>query len=243
MTGQLFLVSTPIGNLKDITLRALETLFGSDIIACEDVRLTKNLISHFKNKINTGKIKLEGITTKFDAELISYYDEVEQYKTPELIDLLISGKNISLVTDSGTPLISDPGYRLVREAIKKNIRIIPIPGPAAFVSSLIISGFPVNRFLFTGFTPEKSGKRRLFYEEIKKMTGNTAVKPAVVFYESPHRIYKSLEELKSVFGDIKIALSRELTKLHEEILRGTVSEIIKEKQISKGEITVVFFPE
>jgi len=201
--GVLYLVSTPIGNLSDITLRALEVLKFADLIAAEDTRHTGLLLSHYNIKGN----------------LTSYHDFNQRSKAPQLIASLLSGKNIAVVSDAGTPGISDPAYNLVNLAIQNDIPIVPIPGPAAFVSALIVSGLPTDRFIFEGFLPVKSGRRKKRLEVLKQEPRT------ILLYESPHRLLRALTELSEVLGDRKITVSRELTKKFEETVRGRISEV------------------
>jgi 16S rRNA (cytidine1402-2'-O)-methyltransferase len=219
MPGTLYLVATPIGNLQDISLRALETLKTVDLIACEDTRHTRKLLTHF------------GIS----ARLTSYYEHNEQERAEELSELLINGKSIAVVSDAGTPAICDPSFRIVQKAHEIGARVVPIPGAAAFVSALIVSGLPTDSFFFDGFLPSKKGERQTRLEEVK------AIPATLVFYETPHRIAKSLADCLEVLGNRKAVVARELTKLHEEIVRGNLQELAESfagKQ-TKGEIVLV----
>ena len=217
--GILYVVSTPIGNLEDITLRALRILKEVDLIAAEDTRHTGLLLKHF------------GIRTS----LTSYFEGNELKKREFILFRLKQGDQIALVTDAGTPGISDPGFRLVRLAIETQIPIVPIPGPSAVVAALSVAGLPTDAFLFKGFLPHKSKRRRDLLKQLEE------VKETLIFYESPHRISETLQDIFDIVGDREIVLTRELTKVYEEILRGKVSEI--QHQISgrklKGEITLV----
>ncbi len=204
--GELYLVSTPIGNLKDITLRALEILKEVDLILAEDTRTAKKLLAHFDIK---GK------------KLLSFHSHNLLQRIPTVIKLLKEGKRIALVSEAGTPAISDPGYLLVQEAIKEGIKITPIPGPSAFLSALIISGLPTRHFYFGGFLPSTGKMRRRRLREVKDYPCT------LIFYESPHRILKSLEDIKNILGNREIALVRELTKIYEEVIRGSVEEVEK----------------
>jgi 16S rRNA (cytidine1402-2'-O)-methyltransferase len=204
----LYLVATPIGNLGDITLRAIEVLKQADRIACEDTRQTQKLLNHF------------GITTP----TVSYHQHNEFVRAPELIKAIQDGKSIAVVSDAGTPGISDPGSMLVREAIAAGVQVIPIPGASAAISALIASGLPSETFHFLGFLPEKAGARRTRLEDICAQDREFA--ETIIFYEAPHRVAATLADLEAVFGpSLRIAVARELTKLHEEFLRGTVAEI------------------
>ncbi|MCS7249350.1 MAG: 16S rRNA (cytidine(1402)-2'-O)-methyltransferase [candidate division WOR-3 bacterium] len=224
MSGTLYLVATPIGNLKDITLRALEILKEVSYIVCEDTQQTKILLDHYQIK----------------KPLISYNEYNKFTKTPKLIQLLKEEKDLAFVSDAGTPVISDPGYYLVREAIKEGIKVSPIPGPVAMIAGLIVSGLPSDRFVFEGFLPKREGRKR------KKLLNLINEERTIIFYESPYRIMKTLNTLLEILGDREIALCRELTKKFEEVLRGKISEIIeilkkrleKEKRI-KGEIVLI----
>jgi 16S rRNA (cytidine1402-2'-O)-methyltransferase len=219
MKGILYIVSTPIGNREDITLRALRILKEVDLIAAEDTRHTLLLLKHF------------GIQTP----LTSYFERNELRKKEFLLSRLKQGSQIALVSDAGTPGISDPGFRLIRTAIENQIPIVPIPGPSAVIAALSVSGLPTDSFLFKGFLPHQSKKRRDLLETFRE------VRETLIFYESPHRIVESLDDILDVLGDRKIVLTRELTKIYEEILRGNVSEMkaqIGERKL-KGEITLV----
>lgn len=218
-SGILYIVSTPIGNLSDITLRAIETLKQVDLIAAEDTRHTGILLKNY------------GITTP----LSSYHDFNKQKKGPELIQKLLSGNSIALVSDAGTPGISDPGYLLIKLAIENQIQIVPIPGPAAFISALVVSGLPTDKFVFEGFLPNKPQKRRRRLEELAQE------KRTLIFYESPYRLLKFLDAIKQIFGDRRICVARELTKKFEEIKRGTVTEVQQYFQQGKikGELVIV----
>jgi 16S rRNA (cytidine1402-2'-O)-methyltransferase len=226
--GNLYIVATPIGNLQDITLRAIETLKSADFIVCEDTRRTGNLINLLIGKEN------------LNAKYISYFEHNEEQKIPEIINLLSQDKNIALVSDSGTPLISDPGYKLVRECINNDINVISIPGPSSLISGLIASGLPTDKFTFLGFLPKSSGKRMKLLSFSKEALEK--VQTTIIIFESPFRLLKTLSEIKSVFGEISIVVCRELTKMHEEVRRGKPSELIEyyEKKGVKGEIVLLF---
>jgi 16S rRNA (cytidine1402-2'-O)-methyltransferase len=226
--GNLYIVATPIGNLQDITLRALEVLKSVDLIVCEDTRKTGNLVNLLIGKEN------------INAKYVSYFEHNEEQKIPEIINLLTQGKNIALVSDSGTPLISDPGYKLVRECISSDINVISIPGPSSLVSGLIASGLPTDKFTFLGFLPKSSGKRLKLLNLTKEALEK--VQTTIIIFESPFRLLKTLNEIESVFGSISIVVCRELTKMHEEIRRGTPSELFEyyEKKGVKGEIVLLF---
>ncbi len=216
--GTLFVVATPIGNLEDISKRALRILAEVDLIACEDTRHTRKLLNHFE----------------FDTELTSYYREKERQKTDILLKKLLEGTNIALVSDAGTPAISDPGAILVKAAIQANITVTPIPGASALTTALSVSGVTQSSFFFGGFLPTKRGLRKKFLQKL------TTMECPLVFYESPHRIKNSLAACQSVLGDRQIHLCRELTKIHEEHLAGSFSEIIERLPLRvKGELVLV----
>ncbi len=219
MPGTLYIVATPIGNLEDITLRALRILKEVDLIAAEDTRHTKKLLSHF------------GI----ERPLTSYHEHNEKAKSAQLIHRLKDGVRVALVSDAGTPLVSDPGFRLVREAIHAGIPIIPIPGPSALTAVLSVSGLPTDSFAFGGFLPAKKAARK------ERLTKLRAEERTLIFYEVPHRVRESLQDLLEILGDRDIVLGREITKVHEELLRGRVSELISKTRPRewRGEITLV----
>ncbi len=216
--GALYVVSTPIGNLDDITLRAIRILGGVDIIAAEDTRKTKFLLDHLHIK----------------KPLVSHYSYNESRRVPELINKLKSGNSVAVVTDAGTPGISDPAFLIISNAIKEGCKVIPIPGPSAVLPALIASGLPTDRFVFEGFLPTKKGRKTRF-EQLKTETRT------IVMYESPFRIEKTLEEILLYLGDRTIAVARELTKKFEEVMRGRVSDVIEDikRKKPKGEFVVV----
>src|ERR1700728_684104 len=217
----LYLIATPIGNLEDITLRALRTLKEVDLIACEDTRQTLKLLSHY------------GIQTR----LVSYHEHNEMTKAAELVVDLEGGAKIALVTDAGMPGISDPGFRLIALAIRHHVPVIPIPGASAFLAALVASGLPTDSFRFSGFLPAKRGERRAALEAI------TSSPRTQVFYEAPHRVVETLADVVEVLGSARhVVIAREVTKLHEEFLRGRVGEVLetlKSRDRVKGEITLL----
>lgn len=222
----LYIISTPIGNLEDISVRAIKILLTVDYLLCEDTRTTGILLSEIQKRY------LSLVPLNFNKPvLIPYYDEIENSKTPEVINHLLDGKNCALVSENGTPLISDPGFVIVREAIRKNIRVIPIPGPTAAITALTVSGLPVHNFYFGGYLPKENGKRTKVLQNLPKST--------CIFYESPHRLIQSLKNIKQVKGDIHIVVCRELTKIHEEIFRGTISEALIHFSTPKGEFVIL----
>jgi 16S rRNA (cytidine1402-2'-O)-methyltransferase len=217
--GKLYVVGTPIGNLEDITLRALRVLKDVDLIVCEDTRRTQKLLQHYT------------IRTRCE----SYHEHNEMTRAPELVVQLGEGTRIALVADAGMPVISDPGYRLIHLAIRHKIPVIPVPGASAFVAALAAAGLPVEQFRFLGFLPSKKGLRRKALEDTKNAT------KTLVFYEAPHRLLNMLADVLAVLGDREVVIAREVTKVHEEFLRGKVSEILEQlrKRTVKGEITVL----
>ncbi|MFB3923844.1 MAG: 16S rRNA (cytidine(1402)-2'-O)-methyltransferase [Terriglobia bacterium] len=221
--GKLYLVGTPIGNLEDITFRALRTLKEADLVACEDTRRTAQLLTHYSIQTPT----------------ISYHEHNELTRAPELIIQLEQGSHIALVSDAGMPVISDPGYRLVHLAVRHNIPVIPIPGASAFLAALAAAGLPVDRFRFLGFLPSRKTARRKALEEMKGAT------KTLVFYEAPHRILETLADIRAILGDLPAVVAREVTKLHEEFVRGSVSEVLSrlKKKSVKGEMTVLVAPQ
>lgn len=219
MKGILYVISVPIGNLEDITIRALRILKEVDLIAAEDTRHTRKLLSHYDIHTKT----------------ISYYEHNEVQRSKLLIKRLEEGENIALVPDSGTPAISDPGYIIINECISAGIRVVPIPGPSAFLSALVTSGFPIHNFVFEGFLPSKKSNR------IKKLKALCYETRTLVFYESPHRLFKALADILEVLGDREIAIANDITKMFEEIFRGKVSQAIQKysENNPKGEFTIV----
>ena len=217
--GVLYIVSTPIGNLKDITLRALNTLKEVGLIAAEDTRQTQKLLNHF------------GIHTP----LTSYHSYNKEEKAEVLVRRLQEGLSIALVSDAGTPLISDPGHYLINRCIQEGFMAVPIPGPSAVLCALSVSGLPSDSFLFEGFLPKKKGKR------LKKLESLRGLPHTLIFFESPHRVIQTLKDCLSVLGDRPMVLARELTKLFEEVIRGEISEIIERLVIKgmKGEVTLL----
>lgn len=217
MAGKLYMVATPIGNLDDITIRAIKVLNDVDIIAAEDTRHTLKLLNHLNIKKN----------------LISYYKETEKIKSPILIEKLLEGKNIALVSDAGTPGISDPGEEIVKNALENNIEIIPIPGASAFVNALICSGLSTREFTFVGFLPTNNKEKKDKLEELKNENRT------LIFYEAPHKIKNTLENILEIFGNRKIVLARELTKIHEEFIRNNISNILDNIDEIKGEFVIL----
>ena len=220
MSGTLYIVATPIGNLEDITFRAVRVLGEVDRIACEDTRQTHKLLDRY------------GIS----KPLVSYHEHNEKSRTEQLLSDLLAGKNIAIVSDAGTPLIADPGYRLVEAARKAGIPVSPIPGPSALLASLSASGLPTDSFLFLGFLPAKAGQRRKVLEAYK------LIPVTLVCYEAPHRILEALSDIAAALGERPVVLARELTKVHEEFLHGSAEELAAALRLRpplKGEITLI----
>jgi 16S rRNA (cytidine1402-2'-O)-methyltransferase len=220
--GQLFLVATPIGNLEDITLRALRILQEVDLIACEDTRRTQKLLNHYE----IGKT------------LVSYHEHNEFTRAPELVIKLEQGARVALVSDAGMPLISDPGHRLVSLCIRHRIPVVPVPGPSALVAALAASGLSTDEFLFVGFLPARSGERRQALERLSLETRT------LVFYEAPHRLAAALHDAAAFFGDRPACIAREVSKVHEEFLRGTLNQLAADAvgKPMRGEITLIIGP-
>lgn len=217
--GILYICGTPIGNLEDITLRALRILKKVKLIAAEDTRRTKKLLNHYQ----------------IDTKATSYHEYNKFKKAPYLVEILKNGQDIALVSDAGMPGISDPGYVLIDLALKSNIKIIPIPGASALITALVVSGLPIDKFVFEGFLPRKIKERKRYFRSIENE------ERTVIFYETPHRLKRALKDMLEVWGDRKIVIARELTKIFEEIIRGKLSQVLTEistKEI-KGEITLV----
>ncbi|NJD38403.1 MAG: 16S rRNA (cytidine(1402)-2'-O)-methyltransferase [Geobacter sp.] len=222
MAGTLSIVATPIGNLEDMTFRAVRTLKEVDLIAAEDTRHSRKLLAHF------------GITTR----LTSYYDHIQALKGEQIIAALLQGKQVALISDAGTPCISDPGYQLVRDALAAGIRVVPIPGACAAVAALAMAGLPTDSFTFAGFPPNKEGKRRGFLASLASARGT------VVLYEAPHRVAATLADIAAVLGERQVVVARELTKLYEEALHGTagqVRELVQDGR-ERGEVVILIAP-
>jgi 16S rRNA (cytidine1402-2'-O)-methyltransferase len=218
--GPLYIVATPIGNLEDITYRAVRVLREASLVACEDTRHTRNLLNHYDIRKPT----------------ISYHDHNETERAAELVARMLAGESVALVTDAGTPLVSDPGYRLVSAAILNQIPVLPIPGPSAALTALAGSGLPTDAFRFGGFLPHKPGQRA---KVLEALAGEEAT---LVFYEAPHRILEALEAIEEALGPRPVVVARELTKVHEEFLRGGAGEIraqLAAREAVKGEFTIL----
>jgi len=220
MAGTLFVVATPIGNLGDITYRAVQILNQVNLIACEDTRHTHKLLQHY------------GINTK----TISYHEHNEQQRTHELLERILNGADVALVSDAGTPTISDPGFRIVQAAALSGVTVIPIPGPSAVITALTVAGLPTDEFLFVGFLPSKATARR------NKLKQLVSIEATLIFYEAPHRLAATLKDAASILGDRLAVVARELTKLHEQLRRGQLSELTQHyesEETPRGEIVLL----
>lgn len=212
--GTLYIVATPIGNLEDITLRAIKILSSVDLILCEDSRHTAKLLK------------------PPHPTLLRFDDHTEMQKTPGILELLLQDKSVALVSDAGTPLISDPGFRLVNEAIKRGIKVVSIPGPTAAIAALTVSGLPTNHFMFLGYPPEKQSHRL-------KLFGSLPKDVTLIFYCAPHKLQQTLHDMKEVLGDIDIVIARELTKIHEEVWRGSLTQALDKFTKPVGEFVIL----
>jgi 16S rRNA (cytidine1402-2'-O)-methyltransferase len=220
MAGTLYLVSTPIGNLEDITHRAVRLLGEVDVIACEDTRHTKKLLNHY------------GINTK----TVSYHEHNERERAIELLERLKRGSDVAIVSDAGTPGISDPGFRLVRLAIANEVRVVPVPGASALIAAVVASGISTGEFFFGGFLPARSGARRTRLSELRSIAAT------LIFYEAPHRIAATLRDAREILGEREAVVARELTKMHEEIARGRLSELaarFSAAESARGEMVLI----
>jgi 16S rRNA (cytidine1402-2'-O)-methyltransferase len=220
MAGTLYVVATPIGNLEDITQRALHVLARVDVVACEDTRHTRVLLDHYQIK----------------AKLLSYHEHNERERARELCEMLLQGSDVALVSDAGTPGISDPGFRLVNEAAAAGARVVPLPGPTAFVAALVASGLPTDQFFFGGFLPARSTQRRARLMDVR------TIPATLIFYEAPHRIAAALADAREILGEREAVVVREITKLHEEILRARLSELAQHfdaPDTARGELVLL----
>ena len=227
--GKFSIVSTPVGNLEDISFRALTTIKEADMVLAEDTRTISNILKKYN------------IRAKF---VTSFFEGNEQAKIPEILVKISEGQNIALVSESGTPLISDPGYKLVKELIKNNITVESVPGPTALITALTLSGLPPNSFLFLGFLPKKESKAKKILKDVNLALHKAESLKTVILYESPHRLLKTLYLIKEVFAETEVVVSRELTKIHEETRREPISSSIDhfQKQKPKGEFVISFSP-
>ena len=221
-TATLYIISTPIGNLEDITYRAVRILGEVDLIAAEDTRHSLKLLNHF------------GIS----KPLTSYFDHNQQIKGERILNALRQGKSVALISDAGTPCVSDPGYQLVRDAVAEKIPVVPVPGACAAITALSAAGLPTDNFTFAGFPPSRQGKRRTFLSEVKTLPGT------LVLYEAPHRLIDTLHDIREVLGDRQVIVARELTKMYEEFIRGSASEVITavSQGIVRGEVVILIAP-
>jgi 16S rRNA (cytidine1402-2'-O)-methyltransferase len=235
--GILYIVATPIGNLDDITIRAIKTLFTANAIACEDTRKGAFLLRELRSRF--GHLVSDAVAPD-QQPLFSYYEQNEKDRIPQIINGLKNDLSVAVISDAGTPTISDPGFKLVREAIRAGIRVESVPGPTAAISALVTSGLPTDKFLFLGYPPRKPGHRKEFFVNARK--SQEFVKATCILYEAPHKLIKTLEELMEIFGDIQIVIGRELTKVHEELRRETISESLLhfKKKEPRGEIVILF---
>lgn len=220
----LYIIATPIGNLGDITLRSLEVLKDVDGIICEDTRRTGVLLNHYQ----------------INKPLLVLNDFNENRVFPEIIDRLSSGENLALVSDAGTPLISDPGYKLVRECLHQGIEVDSLPGPSSVITALTLSGLPPDKFMFLGYPPEKTGHRIKLFESLKLHLEGVKLNQTIIMFVSPHKLLRTLEDIKEVFGDIEVVLAHELTKIHQSIEKKLVSELLRTLKSPKGEYILLF---
>ncbi len=224
LSSMLFIVPTPIGNLKDITLRALETLESVDGIICEDTRRTSLLLNHYH----------------IQKPLIILNDYNEAKVFPSIIDRLKAEENLALVSDAGTPLISDPGYKLVRECLQQDIQVDSLPGPSSVITALTLSGLPPDKFIFLGYPSEKPGHRINLFQNILDREHNGNLKATYIFFISPHKLLRTLEDIRQVFGDIEIVLAHELTKIHQSVESKLISKWLETLKNPKGEYILLF---
>jgi 16S rRNA (cytidine1402-2'-O)-methyltransferase len=262
--GTLYIVATPIGNLADISLRAIEILQTVSVIACEDTRKTGFLLNHLNKNVilaNEAKSDLAKLRPESDPGqvadarrsarmthggvrkkpfLLSYHEHNEQLRIPQIIAQLKSGTSVALVSDAGMPVVSDPGYRLVDACIKEEIAMQVIPGASSVLTALVLSGLPPDKFFFLGYLPHKPGKRKSILEKIRAVS--LEISQTIIVFEAPHKLLRTLSEMQEVLGDIPIVLCRELTKLHEEVRRETISSAIQhfQKTAPKGEFVILF---
>lgn len=236
--GILYIVATPIGNLEDITIRAMRTLMHVDAIACEDTRRAGTLIGLLDDKYHD-LLFAEGETYR-RPELVSYYEQNELQRIPEIINALKNNLNIALISDAGTPAISDPGFKLIRECLQENIKVESIPGPSSVISAIVVSGLPTDKFLFIGYPPRKPGHRKTLFENVKQ--SQEYIKSTIIMFESPHKLLKTLQDMQNVLGDIDIVICRELTKMFESKRREKISQALEhyKKTNPKGEYVLLF---
>ncbi len=232
--GTLYIIATPIGNLEDITVRAAKLLTEVGIIACEDTRHSGMLLDHLRNTY------LQNPFLANKPRLISFFDDNEEKRIPEIISLLLSGKDVALISDAGTPSISDPGFTLVRACVKQGIPVTSIPGASSVTVALSVSGLPTDKYTFLGYLPKKGGNARKLLETVREI--QEKLPTTIVCFETPHRLLTNLHVLKDIFGDMEIVLCRELTKIHEEIIRGTINTVLAmyEQKEPRGEYVLLW---
>ncbi len=238
--GTLFVVATPIGNLEDISLRSMQTLFSVDVIACEDTRHTGLLLSELRKRFASLLSTFVASEQSAEPRLIRFDERSEMQNTPALIETLEKGKSVALVSDAGTPLLSDPGYLLVREARRRGIKVVPVPGPTAAITALTASGLPTHQFLFLGYPPERQSHRLKLFTSLKSFAASKTLSPTVIFYCAPHKLGQTLTDVLVTLGNIDIVVAREITKVHEEFWRGNITEAQKVDSLAKGELVLLF---
>lgn len=250
--GTLYIVATPIGNLQDLSLRAIDILTRVEIIACEDTRHTGLLLKYIRGHYSSSEVPLSSsrlsaswriarTIKEANPMLLSYYEQNEFKRIPQILNGLQNGIDVALVSDAGTPTISDPGFKLVRECVAQGIKVESIPGPSSVISALVASGLPTDKFLFLGYLPKKTGKRKNLLNELKCFKTFKQIHPTIIFFESPYRLVETLQDLKDIVGDIDIVICRELTKVYEEIRREKIAESINHfnKTTPKGEFVIL----
>lgn len=236
--GILYLVATPIGNLEDISIRAIKILTTVDAIACEDTRRAGTLLKSISEKF--GRLVSADSVEQKKPYLISYYEQNELRRIPEILNALQNGLNVALISDAGTPAVSDPGFKLVRECVANEIKVESIPGASSVISALVVSGLPTDKFTFIGYPPRKPGHRKTLYQNIQN--SQELLKSTIIMFESPHKLLTTLDDMLNVFGDIEIVTCHELTKIYESVRREKISEAIInfKKNKAKGEYVLLF---
>jgi len=234
MANSLLIIATPIGNRQDITLRALKNLFSADILLCEDTRKTKQLLAFYRDEH-----ALSILMNHYEfPRLVSFHEHNEEQRIPQVLEWLRQGLTVGVVTNAGTPTISDPGFKLVRACREAGLNVVTVPGVSAVIAALSVSGLPTDKFLFLGFLPKKSGKKRKLFEAVQ----NLSLAATIIAYESPYRLRKTCELLQELFGDVPLTLARELTKVHEEVKTQAISLWLPRlagKNL-KGEVVLLF---
>ena len=233
--GILYIVPTPIGNLEDITIRGLNVLFSARYIACEDTRKTGQLLKLLRDNFSTNPGE-----SVVQPQLISYYEQNELKRIPEILNILQNDIDVVLVSDAGTPLVSDPGFRLVKSCHENGIKVVSLPGASSVLTALAASGLPTDKFAFLGYPPRKPGHRKTFYESIKRSA--EIISSTFIIFEAPHKLLKTLYEMQEIFGDIEVVVARELTKIHEDVCKRTISQHMQDykKRQPKGEIVILY---